>query len=104
MRLLAALIVLVATIVLVSSLAFIAVMFNGEPTRGAWVEALNFSIQTVTTVGYGNWDQPRVFSERVPQDWELRIFATKTMSLPVMLFGALIFGMIPSTLVVLLLR
>ena len=105
MRLLIALIALVVTVVLVSAMAYVGIMFYGESARGeAWVEAFNYSIQTVTTVGYGNWENPRVLSSLAPRDRELRIFATKAMSIPVMLFGALFFGMIPSTLVVLLLR
>jgi hypothetical protein len=105
LRLLVALIGLIVTLVLASSAAYIGLMFYEQPARGeAWIEAFNFSVQTVTTVGYGNWDQPRVLNNLTTHERELRVFATKVVSLPVMFFGALFFGMIPSTLVVLLLR
>ena len=55
----------------------------------AIVEALNFSVQTVTTVGYGNW------SNGLSEDAILRV---KMISIPTMFFGAIAFGLLVSGL------
>lgn len=49
------------------------------------MEALNFSVQTVTTVGYSNW-MPAGVSPGDP-----RVFWVKVISLPTMLAGAALF-------------
>jgi len=48
---------LLAATVVLSSEAYVLVRY-GELTwdKNAIIEALNYSIQTVTTVGYGNWE------------------------------------------------
>ena len=38
-------------------------MFGPIPTRDSLIETLNYSLQTITTVGYGNW---------VPAGWDLK--------------------------------
>jgi len=53
---------------------------------------LNYSLQTITTVGYGNW---------VPADWNLGdveiqhcILYVKALSVPVMLVGGGLFAVL----------
>ena len=81
----------IALVVLPSS-AYIAIMFGGRYTSEAVVEALNFSVQTVTTVGYGNW-KPAEVDEKAP-----RVFWVKVISIPTMLAGAAAFGPLVSAL------
>jgi hypothetical protein len=52
----------------------------------ALVEALNFSIQTITTVGYGNWATG--LADRDPA-----LLMLKLISLPTMIVGPAVFGL-----------
>lgn len=63
-------------------------MFNGAITKESVVEALNFSFQTITTVGYGNWVPANVAAN------DQRVFLVKILSLPFMLVGGGIFAVI----------
>jgi hypothetical protein len=38
-------------------------MFGPSPTPDSLIETLNYSFQTITTVGYGNW---------VPAGWDIK--------------------------------
>lgn len=79
-----------STTVLLSSEAYLLVRYGGLTSdTDAIIEALNFSVQTVTTVGYGNWDTG--LSANAP---ELRWL--KIISIPTMLVGALLFGLVVS--------
>jgi hypothetical protein len=75
-----------AVIVSLSSAAYLQVMFDGAMTPASVIEALNYSAQTVTSVGYGNW---------VPTQWKEadagfhhRILIMKAISVPFCLLGA----------------
>lgn len=52
-------------VLLLSTDAYVSRMSDGKYTPDSLTEALYFSVQTVTTVGYGNWqaglkdDNPR---------------------------------------------
>lgn len=57
-----------------------------------YFEALNYSFQTITTVGYGNW---------VPVGWDAskpelqeRILYVKAISVPFMLVGGSLFAIV----------
>ncbi len=41
-----------------SSATFVYVLYGGTLTKESAVEASNYAMQTVTTVGYGNWETP----------------------------------------------
>ena len=81
---------LLAATVVLSSEAYVLVRY-GELTwdKNAIIEALNFSIQTVTTVGYGNWEAG--LSGKALLDLKLD-------SLPTMLVGAALFALVISGL------
>lgn len=79
-------------LVVLSSSAYIMIRFGGRYTPESVVEALNFSVQTVTTVGYGNWKPAAV------EEWDARVFWVKVISIPTMLAGALAFGLLVSAL------
>lgn len=56
------------------------VMCGSQPTHDSLIETLNYSLQTITTVGYGNW---------VPAGWDIsdteirnRILYVKAISVP----------------------
>jgi hypothetical protein len=67
-------------------------MFGSSLTAGSMTEALNYSVQTITTVGYGNW---------VPSGWDTdkeelqkRILHVKALSVPFMLVGGALFAVL----------
>ena len=75
-------------------------MFGPSITAESLIEAFNYSLQTITTVGYGNW---------VPASWDTsneelqtRILYVKAISVPFMLVGGSLFavlvGIISNTL------
>ena len=64
-------------------------MFGPNISRESLIEALNYSLQTITTVGYGNW---------VPAGWDItkeelqtRILYVKAISIPFMFVGGSLF-------------
>lgn len=67
-------------------------MFGSQPTRDSLIETLNYAIQTITTVGYGNW---------VPTGWDInnieiqnQILYVKAISVPFMLVGGALFAVL----------
>jgi hypothetical protein len=85
---------LVATLLLVlslSSAAYIEVMFDRELSLESFMEALYFSVQTVTTVGYGNWE-PVWVRDMSRTAFLTRVFRVKVISIPTMLIGAALFA------------
>jgi hypothetical protein len=76
---------------LVFAAAYIVLMFDGRVHQESIIEALNYSAQTVTTVGYGNW---------VPTRWNFdadstlhqRVLLMKLLSVPFSLIGAFVFS------------
>lgn len=88
----------VAIVVSLSVFAFLFtaayhwLMFGPHITVESLIEALNYSLQTITTVGYGNW---------VPASWDIskeelqtRILYVKAISVPFMLVGGLLFAVL----------
>ena len=68
------------------------VMFGPIPTLDSLIETSNYSLQTITTVGYGNW---------VPAGWDInetdlqnRILYVKAISVPFMLVGGALFAVL----------
>lgn len=80
------LIAALVAITILGGAAYIRIMFEGKIDARSVVEAANYSVQTVTTVGYGNWVPPGV-----PED-DPRILIMKLISVPFMLSGPLLFG------------
>lgn len=78
-------------LLIIFSVAYIVVMFEGQVNHESIIEALNYSAQTVTTVGYGNW---------VPTHWNFqqdsglhqRVLFMKLLSVPFSLIGAFVFS------------
>jgi hypothetical protein len=86
----------ILVVLLVYACTFMAayhwVMFGASPTQEFVIEALNYAVQTVTTVGYGNW---------VPFGWKAddpdilkRILYVKAISVPFMLVGGALFAVL----------
>ncbi|MGH7411546.1 MAG: ion channel [Candidatus Methylomirabilis sp.] len=82
----------VTFLAVLSSSAYVTIMFDGRYTPESVVEALNFSVQTVTTVGYGNWKPAAV------EEHDARVYWVKVISMPTMLAGAVAFGLLVSAL------
>ena len=59
-------------------------MYGNQISGQSVVEGLYFSVQTVTTVGYGNW-QPSTANDA-------QVFWVKVISIPTMLAGASLFA------------
>jgi hypothetical protein len=66
----------------------INVMFSGKINQSSVIEGLNYSVQTVTTVGYGNWVPPGITED------DNRILTLKLVSVPFMLIGATTFSVL----------
>lgn len=76
----------------ISTFAYHWLMFGSSLTAESTTEALNYSVQTITTVGYGNW---------VPSSWDMdngelrkRILYVKALSVPFMLVGGALFAVL----------
>jgi hypothetical protein len=78
-------------VLIVSTDAYVTRMADGQYTPDSLTEALYFSVQTVTTVGYGNWQAGL-------KDKDPRVMATKVIAIPAMLGGAFTFTLIISAL------
>ncbi len=61
-------------------------MYGGQLSWLSLVDGLYFSVQTVTTVGYGNWQPSSVSID------DGRVFWVKVLSIPAMLSGASLFA------------
>lgn len=75
-----------AALTIINWALYILIMFEGKIDARSVIEAANYSVQTVTTVGYGNWVPPGI-----PEN-DPRILMVKLLSLPFMLSGPLLFG------------
>jgi hypothetical protein len=73
---------------IVFSAAYIKVMYDGEFSLEAIVQAGNYAAQTATTVGYGNW-VPVGIAENDP-----RVLLMKALSIPFMVLSAAFFSAI----------
>lgn len=67
-------------------------MFGPNITRDSPIEALNYSLQTITTVGYGNL-VPAGWDTREPE-LQTRILYVKAISIPFMLVGGSLFAVL----------
>ncbi len=66
-------------------------MYDGHVTEESLIEAANYAVQTVTTVGYGNWENPALQQTPAPPDWPARVLVMRAWSALYMLLGASIF-------------
>lgn len=90
--LLAAVLTTTVAVSLVCAAAYHLVMFGSGLTPESLTETLNYALQTITTVGYGNW---------VPAGWTIqdteiqrRILYVKAISVPFMLVGGTLFAIL----------
>ena len=75
-----------ATLNLYGTGAYLVVIFQGIVTPGTFIEALYFSVRTITTIGYG-WEPAGVPVAR-PQ-----LVMMKLLSIPLMITGASLFAL-----------
>ena len=66
------------------------IMYDGVFTRESVIEGVNFAAQTLTTVGYGNWETPAVPHD-VP-DRPARILTMRLWSIGFMILGASLYA------------
>lgn len=67
---------------------FVYVMYDGHVSRESLIEAGNFAAQTVTTVGYGNWETPAITPLVSMPNAELRRLHMRGYSIAFMILGA----------------
>ena len=79
---------------------FIVYMYNDVPSKTAIAEAASFATQTVTTVGYGNWET-HPDGARYPTN---AISAVRAWSSVFMLCGATLHAVLTGLMVTVLLR
>ena len=85
----------------VFSAAYLSVMFDWQIDSAAVIESLNYSTQTITSVGYGNWvptwwepcDQTNPAASCQP-DFHSRILEMKRYSIMFTLLGAGYFAVV----------
>ncbi len=80
-------------ILLVASETYVQIMYRGTHSPDSVVDGLNFSVQTLTTVGYGNWKPAGV------ADDDARVFWVKAISIPTMVVGAFLFSLTVAVIV-----
>ena len=75
-----------------STAAYHWLMFGPNVTADSLIEALNYSLQTITTVGYGNWVPAAWDTSR--EELQTRILYVKAISVPFMLVGGSLFAVL----------
>ena len=81
------LIIAVAALTLDGADTFIYEMYSGNRSAETIVEGFNFSVQTVTTVGYGNWPlRSKALTATNDQFVELRAYSIFLMAMGASLF------------------
>ena len=92
MPLVSAILVSLFVFAVLSTAAYHWLMFGANVSLDSLIEALNYALQTITTVGYGNW----VPASWDPHDKELqtRILYVKAVSVPFMLVGGSLFAVL----------
>lgn len=83
-KLLIPLLVWLLVVLVSSTIGYIRIMYGNQISGQSVVDGLYFSVQTVTTVGYGNW-QPSTSTDT-------QVFWVKVISIPTMLAGASLFA------------
>jgi hypothetical protein len=81
---------------------YIGVMYDGQRSSVSWVEGANYAVQTITTVGYGNWESPFGLPTSATQDLPLRVFKLRYYSAYFMFFGATLYAVFTGAIVALL--
>ncbi len=87
-----AIVVSLSAFALLFTAAYHWLMFGPHITVESLIESFNYSLQTITTVGYGNW---------IPASWDVgkeelrtRILYVKAISVPFMLVGGSLFAVL----------
>ena len=80
-------------------------MYDGRVTRESVIEATSFAAQTITTVGYGNWETPaRSLGAALPPNQGERVLRMRMWSVPIMLAGATLYAILIGLWVALMLN
>jgi hypothetical protein len=75
-----------AAAIIIGAAAYLCYFYDHQVSLPSVIESLNYSVQTVTTVGYGDWI-PKSMPHTDP-----RLLAMRTFSIFLMLSGAAFFG------------
>lgn len=73
-------------LVILSTLAYIKIIYGATFSWNAIVDGLYFSVQTVTTVGYGDWKPLNMTLQ------DSQVFWMKVVCIPTMIGGASLFA------------
>lgn len=90
-----ALVVFLVGISLYGAVRYIQVMFNSQLGLEAVVEGFHYSVQSITTIGYGYWEPSKGTAWKLRTtdlQRELQILELKRVSLGIGFLGAFAFG------------
>jgi hypothetical protein len=87
----------VTVVLLAATYAYIDVMYDNDINRESVIEGTSFAMQTVTTVGFGNWEHPAL-GDREPNHME-RVLTLRALSIGFMLFGATFYMLLTGVVV-----
>jgi len=76
-----------------STAAYHWLMFGPNVSWESSIEAANYALQTITTVGYGNW-VPASWDPVNDKELQNRILYVKAVSVPFMLVGGSLFAVL----------
>ena len=80
-------------------------MYDDRITVESVVEATNYAAQTITTVGYGNWETPALsIGNPLPPNHAQKIFRLRALSVPFMILGATLYALLIGVWVALMLN
>lgn len=96
--LLGPLLILLATGIL-AGWTFVHVMYDGSYTSVTLIEAANYAAQTVTTVGYGNWESPAKKPVAPMSNTEDRVLKMRFWSVFYMIAGATAYAVFTGVIV-----
>jgi hypothetical protein len=87
---------LLLAVFLIASAIFISTMYAGRITQESVIEASHYAMQTVTTVGYGNWETPALTTTTYSPEDRL---AMRGYSVFFMGLGAVVFAVFVAAVV-----
>jgi hypothetical protein len=99
----ASFVLILLVIILVSARTFLVVMYDDQMTYESVIEAGNYAVQTVTTVGYGDWATPAIPKATPDPTRPYRVLRMKGWSIVFMLLGATFYTLAVGAVVAILL-
>lgn len=88
-----------------ASKVYINEMYGGAITSESLIEGTNYAVQTVTTVGYGNWEVPAMRQgNSIGDDDRRRVLRLRGASVGFMLLGGTVYVVLTGVIVALIVQ